>query len=204
MRSLIDGLNDLDKATEICNVCLQAKHKEKFIRTKVKTGTKPFELVHSDTCSPFSVSTKGGHLHYIFFVFDYTRCTTVYLVPDKKKETCIAAYQHYQAKVDVKGYNIKRFRCDNGSGEYHNQLFQGLLAAGGTAHEFCPSCAHGKNGVTERMIRTITEKARAMILDSQAPLEFWGEAVNMAVYLHQAIPNEGLTRRDDHDCFKAP
>jgi hypothetical protein len=33
------------------------------------------------------------------------------------------------------------------------------------------------------MIRTLTEKARAMILDSQAPLEFWGEAVNPAVYL---------------------
>jgi hypothetical protein len=33
------------------------------------------------------------------------------------------------------------------------------------------------------MIRTITEKARGMIVDSQAPLEFWGEAVNPAVYL---------------------
>jgi hypothetical protein len=31
MRSLIDGLNDLDKATEICDVCLQAKHKQKLI-----------------------------------------------------------------------------------------------------------------------------------------------------------------------------
>jgi len=43
-----------------------------------------------------------------------------------------------------------------------------------------------------------------MILDSQAPLEFWGEAVNTAVYLHQRMPNEGLTRRDDRDGFKAP
>jgi len=41
------------------------------------------------------------------------------------------------------------------------------------------------NGVTERMIRTITEMARAMLLDSQAPIQFWEEAVNTAVYLHQ-------------------
>ena len=44
------------------------------------------------------------------------------------------------------------------------------------------------------MIQTITEKARAMMLDSQAPIGFWGEAVNTAVYLHQRTPNEGLRR----------
>jgi hypothetical protein len=54
------------------------------------------------------------------------------------------------------------------------------------------------------MIRTITEKARAMILNSQAPLEFWGEAINTAVYLHQCLPNEGLTKRDDRDRYNAP
>jgi len=63
-----------------------------------------------------------------------------------------------------------------------------------------------------------------MILDFQTPLEFWGEAVNTAAYLHQRMPNErltrqdyrngcisssahaqpGLARRDDHDGHKAP
>jgi len=43
-----------------------------------------------------------------------------------------------------------------------------------------------------------------MILDSQARLEFWGEAINTAVYLHQCLPNEGLTKRDDRDRYKAP
>jgi hypothetical protein len=54
------------------------------------------------------------------------------------------------------------------------------------------------------MIKTITEKAHAMIIDSQAPIEFWGEAVNTAVYLHQRSPNEGLAKRDDRDGYKAP
>jgi len=203
MRSLMDGFNDLD-ATGMCDVCLQAKHKRKFIQTKVKRTTRPFELIHSDTCGPFSIPTKGGHLHYILFVDDYTRWTTVYLLPDNKQEPCIAAYQHSQAKVDARGYNIKRFRCDNGRGEFDNRLFRQLLATRGTALEFCPPYAHHKNGVAERMIRTITEKARAMILDSQGPLEFWGEAINTAVYLHQRLPNEGLTKRDDCDGYKAP
>jgi len=53
------------------------------------------------------------------------------------------------------------------------------------------------------MIRTITEKARTMMIDCQAPIQFWGEAVNTAVYLHQRSPNEGLTRRDGNG-FQAP
>jgi len=201
MRSLIDGFEDLDG---MCDVCLQAKHKQKFIRTKVKRATRPFKVVNSDTCGPFSIPTTGRRLHNILFVDDYTRWTTVYFLPDKKEETCIAAYQYYQAKVDAREYKIKRFGCNKGRGEYENRLFRTILATRGTALEFCPPYAHHQNGVAERMVCTITEKARAMILDSQAPLEVWGEAINTAVYLHHRMPNEGLTKRDDSDGYKAP
>jgi len=59
-----------------------------------------------------------------------------------------------------------------------------------------------KNGIAEHMIRTITEKARAKMIDSQAPIQFWGEAVNTAVNLHQKSPNEGL-KRSDCDGYQA-
>jgi hypothetical protein len=54
------------------------------------------------------------------------------------------------------------------------------------------------------MILTITENIRSMMIDSQAPLVFWGEAVNTAVYLHQQTPNKGLTKRDDRNGYQAP
>jgi len=107
MQFLIDRLNNPDET--MCHVCLQARHKQKCILTRVKRATTPFELVNSDSCGCFSVLTKGRHLHYIIFVDDYTRWTTFYLLPDMKRETCIAACQHYQANVDARGYNIKRF-----------------------------------------------------------------------------------------------
>jgi len=52
------------------------------------------------------------------------------------------------------------------------------------------------------MIRTLNETAQAMMIDSQAPMQFWGEAVNTTVYLHQSSLNEGL-RRSDRDGFQA-
>ena len=54
------------------------------------------------------------------------------------------------------------------------------------------------------MIRTVTEKAQAMMIDSQAPVQFWGEAVNTAVYLHQKSPHEGLKVKNDHDGYQVP
>jgi hypothetical protein len=53
------------------------------------------------------------------------------------------------------------------------------------------------------MIRTVTEKAPAMMIDSQAPIQFWGEAVYTAVYLHQRSPNESM-KSSDHDGYQAP
>jgi hypothetical protein len=54
------------------------------------------------------------------------------------------------------------------------------------------------------MIQTITEKAQSMMINSQVPLVFWGEALNTAVYLHQRTPHEGITNRDDRDGYHGP
>jgi len=48
------------------------------------------------------------------------------------------------------------------------------------------------NGVSERMIRTITEKARAMISGAQLDKSFWGEAVLTATYLINQIPSRAI------------
>jgi hypothetical protein len=43
MKTLIGGYKHDDL---MCTVCIQAKHKQRFIRVPVKRTTKPFELVH--------------------------------------------------------------------------------------------------------------------------------------------------------------
>jgi hypothetical protein len=101
------------------------------------------------------------------------------------------------------GYEVKRLWCNNSCGEYDNKFFQLVLAARGTTYKPCPPYAHHKNEVAEPMIQTFTEKARSLMIDSQAPLVFWGEAVNTAVYLHQRTPDEGPTKRDDCDGYQA-
>jgi transposase InsO family protein len=189
MRSLIDGLTHSDTT---CEVYIKAKAKRKMIRIPVKPTTMPFELVHSDLCGPFATPSHSGSRYYILYIDDYTRYAEVYLLADKKAESCVAAFQAYQAQAKARGYNIQRFRCDNGRGEYDNAFFRGILRVSGISFEPSPPYSQHKNGVSERLIGVITEKARAMMIDSQAPLEFWGEAVMTATYLHRRTPSRAL------------
>jgi hypothetical protein len=110
MKTLIGGYKHDDS---MCTVCIQAQHKQRFIRVPVKRTTKPFKLVHSDVCGPFSTPTSVDNRYYIVFIHDNTRYTSVWLLPNKKAVTCTSAYQSFQARVDSMGYEIKRFRCDN-------------------------------------------------------------------------------------------
>ena len=143
----------------MCTACIKAKHKQNIIKVKTKRTTKPSELVHSDVCGLCSTPTSAGYRYYILFIDDYTRYTSVWVLPDKKSKTCTSAYQLFQARVDSMGYKVKQFRCDNGRREYDNKTFRQVLATHGTTYEPCHPYAHHKNGVTEPMIQTITEKA---------------------------------------------
>jgi len=195
MKSLVDGY----VPTDICEVCILAKHERKIIRVPVLRTTTPFELVHSDTCGPFNTKSHGGGLHFIVFIDDYTRLTTVYILLDKRAESCISAFQSFKARIESWGYTIKRFRCDNGRGEYDNTLFRRILAGSGISFEPSPPYMQHKNGVAERMIGTLTEKARAMIPDSQAPKQFWAEAIRTASYLHARTPSHVLDGKSPYE-----
>ena len=169
IKSIINGYVD-DGST--CEVCIQAKLRRKIICVPVQRTSIPFELVHSDLCGPFATHSAGSTQYFIIYVDDYSRHTEITVLPDKRAETCTASFQWFQAKVDGWGYDIRRFRSDNGSGEYNNKNFRSILAVRGIAFEPCPPHTQHKNGIAERMIGVLTQKARAMMLDSQAPMQF--------------------------------
>jgi hypothetical protein len=100
MKSLIHGY----VPTDICETCILAKHERKIIRVPTSI---PFELVHSDTCGPFTTKSLGGGLHFIVFIDDYIRHTTVYILTDKRAETCVGAFQCFKAKIKNWGLQLQ-------------------------------------------------------------------------------------------------
>jgi hypothetical protein len=162
----------------------------------VKYTTKPFELVHSDVCGPFSSPNLGDNRYCILFIDNYPRYTSIWLLPNNNAVTCTSTYQIFHARVDSMGYKIKQYQCDNRRAEYHNNTFRYVLAASGTTYEPYPPHAHHKNDVAEQIITKITAKARAIMIDSHAHIQISRDAVNTVVYLNQRSPNEGFNRND--------
>jgi len=176
----------------MCTVCIQAKHKGRLIRVPVKCTTKHFELVNSDVCCPISTPTFGANRYYIPFIHDYTRYTSVWQLPNKTAEPCTSALKSFQAQVNSLWYKFEQFWWDHGRWEYDHKTFWSDLMVRGTAYEPWPLYAQHENGVAERMICTINEKAWEMMSYAHAPFQFWGEAVNTTDFLHQRSLNEGL------------
>ena len=104
--------------------------------------------------------------------------------------------------MDGWGYDIRRFRSDNGSCEYNNKNFRSILTVGGIAFEPSPPHTQHKDSIAERMIAVLTQKARAMMLDSQAPMQFWAEAINTACYLHRRTLNQSLDGKTPYEVLK--
>jgi len=198
--SLIDGYTNDDS---MCTVCIQAMHKTRFIRVPVKHTTKPFELVQSHVCSAPSRPTIRDNWYCILFIDDPGRFTSVWLLPNEKTETCTSINQSFEAEVDWMGNMTNCFGWDDWQGEYSIKPFRYVLMAHCTSCEHRPPYGHHQNGVAENMILTIIQTAHVMMIDCQAPVWFWGEAFNTAVYPHQRLLNECLERINDHDRYQA-
>ena len=103
-------------------------------------------------------------------------------------------FQQFKAFVEKEAEApIRRFRCDNGKGEYDNHLFKDFLSANGITFEPSAPYTQNQNGVSERVVRTISEKARTMLQHAGLSKGFWEEAVRTAVYLK----NRSLTKAVD-------
>lgn len=77
---------------------------------------------------------------------------------------------------------LKQFTLDRG-GEFVNKLLGNELRERGIVLHLTAAHSPEENGVSERGNRTISTKARLMMLESGMPLWFWVQACNTAVFL---------------------
>jgi transposase InsO family protein len=194
LRRLLPANQKPEINTMPCDVCVRSKHQQHYIRTPAPRSTSPFELVHSDLCGPMAYHSLGGKAYYIIYIDDFSRWCEVYFLNGKSADEIASKFEHYKARIEAQGFKIKRFRCDNGKGEFSNDKFLQILAKDGISFEPSPPYTQHKNGVAERMIRTINTKTRSLMIDSGVHMSFWAEALQTAVYLHQRTPTTSLSK----------
>lgn len=148
------------------------------------------ELIHTDVCGPVTPVAHDGSRYYVSFIDDWSRFTMVYRMQSKSE--VLDCFKLYEAMATAKfERKISRIRCDNG-GEYRNELFERFCRKKGIQMECTVPYTPEQNGVSERMNRTLVEKARAMLFESKVNKIFWCEAVETAAYLVNRSPASAL------------
>ena len=87
--------------------------------------------------------------------------------------------------------NIQILHSDNGT-EYFNKTLGEFLKNHGILHKSTCSNTPQQNGIAERKNRHILEVARALMINSNVPKIFWGDAVLTATYLIHRMPSRVL------------
>lgn len=150
----------------------------------------PLELVHSDVCGPMETESFGGSRYFVTFIDDCTRKVHLYCL--KNKSQVFATFKKYKQEVETTtDRKIKALRTDNGA-EYTNTEFKKYLEECGIIHQTTVPYNPEQNGASERINRTIVERARCMLIDAGLSTKYWAEAVNTAVYLGNRSPNRSI------------
>ena len=71
----------------------------------------------------------------------------------------------------------------------------------GIQHETTVPKTPVRNGVTERMNRTLLGSVRAVLSNSKLPKRFWPEALSTATYLHNRSPTNSVQRKTPHEVW---
>ncbi|KAI3780426.1 hypothetical protein L2E82_10407 [Cichorium intybus] len=167
------------KDPTLCHACQMGKHVKLPFRLSTSFSHFPFELNHYDVwTSP--IESLSGIKYYVIFLDDFSHFVWVY--PIRAKSDVFDKFVHFRTFFN-KQFNtdIKSFQCDNG-GEYDNDKFHHLFAQNGIQFRFsCPYTSQ-QNGKSERMLRTINNAIRTLLLHARLPLTFWVEALHMSTH----------------------
>jgi hypothetical protein len=110
-------------------------------------------------------------------------------------------FKQYKALVENEiRHKIKMLRSDNG-GELVSKKFDAFLVECGIQQQINAPYSPQQNGVVEHANKTIMECARNMILAQGLELEFWGETMNMTVYIKNRCPNKALDSKTPQETW---
>ena len=153
-----------------------------------------FELLHIDTCGPFSVETVDGYRYFLTIVDDHSRATWVYLL--RTKSEVLTVFPTFIEQVE-NFYNIKvkSVRSDNAQELQFTQLYQ---KKGIVLYHSCPETPE-QNSVVERKHQHILNVARALAFQSGVHLTLWGDCILITVFLINRTPSQLLSNKTPHE-----
>lgn len=182
---------DGDLTHQHCIPCLIGKHPQQPFPHHHHRASKICELLHMDTCGPFSVETLFGTSMFLVILDDFSNFRHTDLMA--KKNNAFQYYLAVEARWEWKsGNHVLTLRSDSAK-EFVEGPFGAHLQTRGITHQVAAVYAHPQNSKVECYIRTLKETAQMLLADSGLPAEFYSDAVLATQYLRNHLPTLTLS-----------
>ncbi|GJV91599.1 putative ribonuclease H-like domain-containing protein [Tanacetum coccineum] len=181
--NLVRGLpSKVFKNDHTCVACHKGKQHRASCKAKLeRLITEPLHTLHMDLFGPTSVKSINHASYCLVITDDCTRFSWVFFLASKDETSGIL--QNFIRQIENQlSHRVKIIRSDNGT-EFKNRDMLEFCGNKGIKQEYSNARTPQKNGVAERMNRTLIEAARTMLADSLLPTTFWAEAVSTACYI---------------------
>jgi transposase InsO family protein len=172
-----------------CEPCAMGKQARLPFPESTSVTTHPLELVHTDVCGPMQVASLGGRKYFVTLLDDFTGLS--FAVPIPHKSSVASELKRVLNELETQcGFKVKTLRSDRG-GEYLNTELKDFFASKGIIHQTTAPHTPQQNGKAERLNRTLIERTRTLLVESQLPISLWAEAVSTVNYLRNISPSTG-------------
>lgn len=205
----LDVLGSSAKGVRGCKVCLQGKMRRRALHSRFSyKAQKLFSTIHSDV-SEYPTVGRDGSKFFVTFIDDYSKVVRSF--PIRHKSDTLECFKKFKTEVEaLSDVKIAELRSDNG-GEYVGDDFKSFCASYGILQTMGPPNTPQLNGVSERWNRTIKEKIRCSLIESNLPDSFWPYALSYCTETYNHLPTRtnlsfqsplslsGLPERDVND-----
>jgi hypothetical protein len=189
-----------------CQSCLYGRATKRPWRTKGQTArirvvTKAGQCVSVDQLESPVPGFVGQNKGYFFrkrykvatiFVDHFSRLSFVFLQESTKGQETLLAKRAFEAYAASFGVVIQNYHADNG--RFAERLFLEHAEKHGQTVSLCGVNAHFQNGIAEKRIRDLTERARTSLLHamnrwpSAITVNLWPYALRFVNDTHNATP----------------
>jgi hypothetical protein len=183
-----------------CIDCIKGKY-VKQIKKGATRSTGLLELIHTDICGPFPVTSVDGFDSFITFTDDFSRYGYIYPIKDRSES--LDKFKIFKAEVENQhNLKIKVVRSDRG-GEYYGRHatygqipgpFARFLQENGIVAQYSTPGEPQQNGVAERRNRTLMDMVRSMLSYSSLPVGLWMEALKTATHILNRVPSKSVPK----------
>ncbi|KAI1002152.1 hypothetical protein K3495_g6047 [Podosphaera aphanis] len=187
------------KYSSNCESCT----KTKLTRIKghgiLRTSVEFLEAIHMDLVGgqksllPTTVDSSIPTATWFLLAVD-ENTTWKWAWPISNKKKVSTTVQHFLEHFHKQHNKTpKRIYTDSGT-EFSNSAFQEILQSRGIEWSKSSSHAPEQNGIAERNVRTVTEKMRALHINSGLPLKLWPLIFNAAINILNITPNVNASK----------